>query len=116
MPKRVELDSRPAVNEMVQGRETADPPPPFTECRAWAPQARKMWKTTGKACGWKHPKAPSVRHLWEGEATETVLDFLRDTRVGCMVNVRRHPREEEGGEEREEGEGGINEEDGPGPP
>ena len=29
MPKRVEANSRLAVNGMVQGRETADPPPPF---------------------------------------------------------------------------------------
>ena len=65
-----------------------------------------MWKAIGKACGWKHPKAPSARHLWKDKATEAVLDFLRDTRVGCMVNVRRLPREERGGVE----------EDGPGLP
>ena len=65
-----------------------------------------------KTCRWKHPKAPSIRHLWKGKATEAVLDFLRDTRVGCMVNSRRPPRREGG----EEGEGKINEEDGLGPP
>ena len=83
----------------------------FIECRAWAPQARKMWGAIGKACGWKHPKAPSVRHLWKDKSTEAGLDFRRDARVGCMVNVRRLPRE--GGEE---GEGETSEEDGPGPP
>ena len=56
------------------------------------------------------------RRLWEDKATEAVLDFPRDTSVGCVVNIRRLPREEGGGEEREEGEGGIGEEDGPGPP
>ena len=36
------------------------------------------------------------------------MDFLRDTRVDCMVNIRKLPREEEEGEEREEGEDEIN--------
>ena len=73
-----------------------------------------MWKTIGKACGWKHPKAPSVKHLWKDKykATEAVLDFLRDTGVGYMLNLRRLSGEEGG----EGGEGEINEEDGPGPP
>ena len=78
-----------------------------------------MWKAIGRACGWKHPKTPSVRRLCKDKATEAVLDFLRDTRVGCMVNVRRLLREERGGVEDEgEGEGADegNEEDGPGPP
>ena len=60
----------------------------------------------------EHPKASSVRHLWEDKATEAVLGFLRDTRVGCVVNTGRLPGEEGGGE----GEVEINEEDGPGPP
>ena len=68
-----------------------------------------MWRKIGKACGWKHPKAPSAKHLWKDEATGAVLEFLRDTRVGCLVIVRRLPREEER-------EGEENEEDGPGPP
>ena len=33
----------------------------FTECRAWAPQVRRLWKRVGKDCGWKHRRAPSVR-------------------------------------------------------
>ena len=35
----------------------------FTECRAWAPQIRKLWKDIGKAHGWKHPRAPSGKWL-----------------------------------------------------
>ena len=42
------------------------------------------------------------------------LEFLRDTRVGCIGDVRRLPRGE-GGEKGEEGEAGFNDEDGPGP-
>ena len=68
----------------------------FTRCRVWAPQARKVWKDIGKACGWKHPRAFSVKWLWKERATEAVLGFLRDTRVGCMVTIRK-PLEEEGG-------------------
>ena len=75
------------------------------------PQARRMWAKIGKvpACGWRHPKSPSAKHLWKDKATEAVLEFLKGTRVGCLVTVRRLPREEEG-------EGKENEEDGPGPP
>ena len=54
----------------------------FTRCRAWVPQARKVWKVIGKVCEWKHPRAFSVKWLWKERATEAVLDFLRDTRVG----------------------------------
>ena len=71
-----------------------------------------MWKTIGKACGWKHPKAPSFKHLWKDGAAGAVLDFLRDTKAGCMVNARRLLGEEGG----EDGEGKINEEGWPGPP
>ena len=34
------------------------------------------------------PEAPSVRLLWREKATEAVLAFLRDARVGCMVALR----------------------------
>ena len=30
----------------------------------------------GKECGWKHPRTPSVRKLWQEGATEAVLEFL----------------------------------------
>ena len=33
------------------------------------------------------PRDPSVRWLWDGRATGAVLDFLRDTRVGCMMTT-----------------------------
>ena len=69
-----------------------------------------MWAKIGKvpACGWRHPKSPSAKHLWRDKATEAVLESLKGTRVGCLVTVRRLPREEGKGEE--------NEEDGPSPP
>lgn len=66
----------------------------FTRCRAWAPQIRRLWKDIRKACGWKHPRAPSVRWLWDARVTEAVLKFLRETRVGCIVAI---PRGEDGG-------------------
>ena len=55
----------------------------FTRCPAWRPQTRRLWKDIGEALGWKRPRAPSVRYLWEGKATDAVLEFLRTTRVGC---------------------------------
>ena len=64
----------------------------------------------GKACGWKHPKVPSVKRLWKDKAIEAVLAFLEDTGVGCIV-TKRKPREEECGGEGLEGEGAR-----PGPP
>ena len=62
----------------------------------------------GEALGWKEPPAPSVRHLWEGKATDAVLEFLRTTRVR-YVGLGRVPPED-----RVEEESG--EEGGPGPP
>ena len=35
-----------------------------------------------------HPRAPVVRWLWDEKATEAVLEFLEDTRVGCRTSVR----------------------------
>ena len=64
------------------------------------PQARRMWKEIGKASGWKHPRTPSVRLLWDGRTTAAVLEFLRTARVG-RIGAERVPPEEEGGEETE---------------
>ena len=33
-----------------------------------------MWKKTGKACRWRHQKAPSAKHLWRDKATDAVLE------------------------------------------
>ena len=68
-----------------------------------------MWRVIGKACEWEDPRTPSVRLLWNGRATEAVLEFLRPTRVGC-IGVGREPPEDEGGEDSE------GEERGPGRP
>ena len=67
----------------------------FTECRAWLPQIRRLWKDIGKACGWKHPRAPSVKLRWKEKATEAVS---RDTRVRCISTRRKPPEEECDGE------------------
>ena len=73
-----------------------------------------MWKSVGKACKLKHPRAPSIRLLFQDDrATPAVPTFLRETGAGEMINLA-SPAEEGGGmeEEREEDE----EEDGTGPP
>ena len=54
----------------------------FTTCPAWRPQTRRLGKDVGEALGWKEPRAPSVRYLWEGRATDVVLEFLCTTRGG----------------------------------
>ena len=70
-------------------------------------EARRMWKRIGKACGWRHLRAPSVRLLWKEKAKGAVLDFLGGTRVGCRAAVMATigPREE-GGDLRGGGAGG----------
>ena len=81
--------------------------------------------SVGKACEWKHPRAPTVRLLFRDErATPAVLQFLRDTKVGRVVTLP--PRKEEGEwegleetelwPEAEKGQGRWSEEGGPGPP
>ena len=69
----------------------------------------------GKECGWRRPRDPPVRLLWREKAVEAVLDFLKDTRVGCRAAVMATigPREEGN---LSEGEAGEREEAGPGPP
>ena len=53
-------------------------------------------------CAWKHPRAPSVRKIFDDErTTEVVLTFLRDAEVGCMVSLA-PPEEGEGEDEWEE--------------
>ena len=57
-------------------------------CRAWSTQVKELWRSVGKACEWKHPRAPAVRLLFQDErATPVVLTFLRETRVRRMVNL-----------------------------
>ena len=71
-----------------------------------------MWKDVGRAHGWKHLRAPSVKWLWRDKSTEAVLVFLGNTRVGC-ISARRKPPEEECDEV---GLGDERDEDGPGAP
>ena len=78
---------------VVQSGKAAVPPPLFTECRAWLPQIRKLWKDIGKAHGWKHPSAPSGKWPWREKTTGAVLAFLGSTRVG-YISVRRKVPEE----------------------
>ena len=49
-------------------------------------QRWRMWRDVGKACGWKHPRAPRIGMLFVDErATLGVLTFLRDTKAGDFV-------------------------------
>ena len=80
-----------------------------SECKAWAPQRRRLWKDIGRAWEWKHPRAPAVRWLWDERATKAVTFFLESTRVGEVVDLRRL------WEDKEESESEV-EEDGVDPP
>ena len=47
-----------------------------------------MWKSIGKACEREHPRAPSVRLLFQVDrATPAVLTFLVEAKVGKMVSL-----------------------------
>ena len=59
----------------------------FTECRAWAPQIRELWQRVGKDCEWEHPRAPTLRWLWRGDAVGAVVEFLENTRVGSRASA-----------------------------
>ena len=88
----------------------------FTECMAWAPQIRELWRGMGEDCGWEHPRAPALRWLWKDGAVGAVVDFLKSTRVGSRASAemaRLRMGEDRAGQE---GPGQGSEEDGPGPP
>ena len=44
-----------------------------------------------------------MRYLWEGKATDAVLEFLRTTRVGCVGLGRVPPKDRGESESGEEG-------------
>jgi len=55
----------------------------FTECRAFKPQIKRLWKSVGKQLNWRHPRSKRISHLFSDDrVTEAVLEFLKDTGVG----------------------------------
>ena len=93
----------------------------FSRCRRWTPQIRDLWRRIDAEEG-GGPRAPAVRRLFRPGATEAVLDFLRDTRVGRLPRLADCGVMEDGaGEDLElwaesEGSDSEGEEGGPGPP
>ena len=90
---------------------------------AWAFQIKELWRSVGKACEWKQPRATTVRLLFQDErATPTVLTFLKGTKVGRVVTLATPGEDWEGLDERElwpeeaEGQGACGDEGEPGPP
>ena len=50
----------------------------FVKCWAWAVQMEGLWRSVGKTCEWKHPRAPRVRLLFQDErTTPAVLNLPR---------------------------------------
>ena len=93
----------------------------FSRCRRWIPQIRDLWLRIDAAVG-GGPRAPTVRRVFRPEATEAVLDFIRNTSVGRLPRLAQFGIMEHGsGEDLElwaEGESSEDEgeEGGPGPP
>ena len=57
---------------------------PLAKCQAWQAQIKELWRSIGKACEWKHPRAPTVRLLFrDSQAALAVLTSLRDTNSGA---------------------------------
>ena len=73
-----------------------NPPPPF--CQVWGlggAAQNDARREVGKACGWRHPRAPRIEKLFGDErATPAVLAFLRDTKVGKFVSLAALGREQ----------------------
>ena len=88
----------------------------FTECRAWAPQIRELWRRVGRDCGWEHPRAPELRWLWKNDAVGAVADFLENTRVGARASAEMARARMDEDREGDEVLGQESEEDGPGLP
>ena len=88
----------------------------FTECQAWTPQIRELWRRVGKDCGWDHPRAPTLRWLWKDDAIGAVVELLENTRVGSRASAEMTRARIDGGREGDEVLGQESEEDGPGPP
>ena len=60
----------------------------LVECEAWAPQSKALWRSVGKAFGWKHPRASRIEMYFEEQkATSAVLTFLWETKVGEAVSL-----------------------------
>ena len=90
---------------VVRQRRASVQAPPLYEVPGMATADEEAMEGDWEALRWKRPRAPSVRHLWEGKATVAVLEFLRTTRVGCVGTGRVPP--EDVGEDSEGGEGGT---------
>lgn len=56
-------------------------------CEAWKLQGKEMWAKVGKLCVRKHPRAPTIRALFDERATRAALAFLREAKVGQSVTI-----------------------------
>ena len=76
----------------------------FTECRAWLPQTRRLWKDIGKAHGWKHPRVPLGKFtiLFEGRWPVAVEGEVYRGGFGLLKKyqgrVHQHQEKASGGE------------------
>ena len=92
---------------VAQQRRATVAPPPLRELPSVDPTGQKVVERYREGMWVETPKGPSVKLLVDERATEAVLDFPRDTKVGCTIAIR--PQEGEGKDSK-------GEESGPGPP
>jgi ribonuclease HI len=60
----------------------------FKECKRWKPQIRVLWKSVSKATNGRVNRLKSIAKLFSAdEATEPILEFLRDTDVGTSIGL-----------------------------
>ena len=68
---------------MVQHRRATVETPPVRRVPGLGGQIKELRKSVGKVCEWKHPRAPTIRLLFNDErATLVVLQFRGIQRSG----------------------------------
>lgn len=59
---------------------------PFARRKVRAAQRKELWRSVGKACGWKNPWAPSIRTLFK-EEKETSAELIPERNPGWPVRI-----------------------------
>lgn len=79
---------------MSAGGAAAAAPPPLRRVRGMGSAVGQGVEGHREGLRVETPAGPLVRLLWRDKATEAVLDFLRSTKVGCLVTLGRPSGEE----------------------
>ena len=88
---------------VVRQRRTPDTTPPLHTVSGMGPAGKENVEGDREGVRVEAPRTPSVKLLWDGRATEAVLELLRTTRVGCLGEETVPPGGGGLGEQRERG-------------